>query len=432
MNRTITILGLALLTWSLAPLLGAQSCASGNPTTLGTVKVVNTTCSRGNRPPRTTCYNLTVACTGIPNIAVELRISEPEPTVNLRGTVVLGTGGGGTGFYANRNGGINLLTTLQKLGFRVVDRRWLGGGWFGSKTSVRKQSCRYATLLTWIHKNIHTRGAFCATGNSGGSAELCYALSSWGRGAILDVAVPTGGPPMARLDYLCIQSQAWTTKCRTLVPADRSECLKMQCNVGTHAVCTGCNSKPTAADLHADSILHPNAAVSYPRTRVHMVLGSRDCSSAAPNAMLFFNAVKTEKVMEFAPGTPHWTGGTAAGRDAIVRAILGGVACRPGSVMARAMPKVGGRFELDVHGQPSKSFLVCVSLKSSQVELPGLGWIFLGTPLFHLGSGTLGANGRGTFGVAVPNDSSLAGLEFFNQLAAGPCLTNLVQVKVLP
>lgn len=422
------VLGSTMLSLSLP----AQTCTSGPPTTLGSVTVQGTTCSKGNRPPNTSCFHVAVACSGIPTLQAELRVSEPEANRRLRGTVVLGTGGGGTEFYFDRPGGKELIQELQQLGFRVVDRRWYDAGWFGSQLSVRKQSCRYATLLTWIHNNVHTKGAFCASGNSGGSAELCYALSTWGRGDILDVAVPTGGPPMARLDYLCLPSQAWTNQCRSLVPAGRNECLKIDCNVGTHLVCVGCGSNATAADLQEDSILHSKATLSYPRTRLHMVLGGRDCSSAFPNALLFYNAVTSEKVLEFAPGTPHWTANTPQGREAILRAILGGIACRPGSFNVPALPTVSGTLVLDVHGPASRGFLVYVAVGTGRLELLGLGWVFLATPLYQVGGGTLDNAGRGRFSLKVPNNPSLAGLEFFHQLITGTCVTNLVHVKILP
>ena len=237
---------------------------------------------------------------------------------------------------------------------------------------------------------------------------------------------------MARLDYLGLQSQAWTNQCQSLVPQGRSECRKIACNVGSHAVCVGCGSNATAADLREDSILHSKATLGYPRTRLHIVLGARDCSSAFPNGLLFYQAVTSEKVLEFAPGTPHWTAGTPQGREAILRAILGGVACRPASFNVPALPKVQGTLVLDIHGPATNGFLVYVSAGSGRLELPGLDWVFLASPLFQLGGGTLDNSGRGRFSLKVPNNPSLAGLEFFHQLITGTCVTNLVHVKILP
>ena len=49
--------------------------------------------------------------------------------------------------------------------------------------------------------------AFCATGYSGGAAQVAYMLSHYGLGDILASVVPTGGPPMARMDRSCARDE---------------------------------------------------------------------------------------------------------------------------------------------------------------------------------------------------------------------------------
>lgn len=426
--------GVAIATFA-APASG-QACTAGPPTQLGTVNQLAGPCPSGVGPlARTTCTAVRVVCDGIPARVAELRIVEPAPTVSVRGTVVVGTGGGGIEFYTDSPGGTSLVQDLVSRGFRVVDRKW-NESWFGDPVGVRRQSCRYATLLTWIHANVHTTGLFCATGNSGGSAEIGYALTTWGRDALLDVAVPTGGPPMARLDWLCASpgSPAWPAQCATVMPAGVMECGAPACTLGEHPVCVSCSATPTLADLHADSILHPGATLDFPTTRVHSVIGAMDCTSAVPMAVLFFDAITSEKVLEFTPATPHATFAAQPGRDAIVRALLGGGACQSGSATTawQEWPQVGGSLDLDVRGPALAGFQVFLSLNTSLVEIPPVGWLFLGAPAFNMGGGTLDANGSGTLSILIPAIPQLAGLPLFDQALAGACLTNLTRVEILP
>ena len=412
----------------------AQSCAAGPPNQIGQVTVLQEPCQSGpGGPPGATCQVLRVECQGIPPIEVELRISEPPPDGPLRGTVVFGTGGGGVGFYGNQAGGTELVASVREAGFRVVERSWRTG-WFSDDFGVRKQSCRYATLLNWIHDNVHTDGAFCATGNSGGSGEICYSLTSWGTDAILDVAVPSGGPPMSRLDFLCGGSPQWQTLCPTVVPPNVMTCGQPACTTQpNNQVCTACSSTASLQELRQDSILHPNAVLDFPTTRVHSVIGTEDCGSAVPAGMLFFNAVTSEKIVEFAVGAPHFVPATPSGRQAILRALLQGAACTsgPATLAATAWPQVGGPFHHVVSGPPSGAFAVYYALDSGLVELPGLGWGFLHQPINLLGTGTLDGAGEGTLSVQVPNNPGLAGLDVFTQSVIAVCLSNLVHVQIL-
>lgn len=221
----------------------------------------------------TTCRKLQLTCDGLTPIQAEIRITKPAAGVSLRGAVVLGSGSGGGTFYAPVKEVQALVRNLADMGFQVVDRRWIGG-WTTNEGGLRKEACRYATLLTWVHDRLHTGGKFVATGNSGGSAEIGYALTSWGRGAILDLAIPTSGPPVARLDYACVKqaSPEWASLCSTIVPRGVMECTP-GCILGpSNGVCTQVMSQPTLEQFHADSVVNPDAVLTYPKTRVHFIL----------------------------------------------------------------------------------------------------------------------------------------------------------------
>ena len=159
---------------------------------LGIVSESSSACPAGPIA-NTVCRRFEVSCPDIKPIQVSVRITEPSTGIPFRGTVVMGSGGAGGGFYAGEEGGRILAKDVAAMGFRVVDRAW-AGGWPTAEGGLIKESCRYATLLTWVHDHLHKEGKFVATGNSGGSAEISYALTTWGRGDILDLAIPSSAP----------------------------------------------------------------------------------------------------------------------------------------------------------------------------------------------------------------------------------------------
>jgi hypothetical protein len=312
------------------PKMHAQDGNSG----LGTVKELPEACPAGPIA-NTTCRRLEVACPGLKPLSVQTRITEPPAGVALRGTVVLGSGSGGFGFYGGQEGGAVLIKDLAAIGFRCVDRAW-AGGWTTGEGGLKKEACRYATLLTWIHGHIHTKGKFIASGNSGGSAELGYAITSWGRAGILDVAVVTSGPPTARLDYTCAKqpSPEWAALCASIVPPGVMECAKAPgCTVPpTAGICTQFTEPPTPELLLNDSVANPKAVLNYPKTRMYFLYGARDCAEPVPAGLTWATKVTSQKTIRFVTKTPHPMFSTPEGREAIRQAIEEG-ASQPAAPM---------------------------------------------------------------------------------------------------
>jgi hypothetical protein len=302
-------------------LLSCMSAALPAAQNLGSVLESTGTCLAGPLV-NTTCKRLLVSCEGMKTIEAQIRITEAAEGTTPRGTVVLGSGGAGNVFYAAGTDGQALVRSLTAMGFRSVDRAWQGG-WTTHEGGLRKESCRYATLLTWVHNHLHTRGAFVATGNSGGSAEIGYALTTWQRGDILDLAVPTSGPPLARLDYACVKeaSAEWSVLCASLVPHGVMECTSA-CILGPqNDVCKQVTAEPTLDQLLSDSVVNPEAILLYPKTRVHFLFGAHDCGEPVPVGLTYATKISSEKEIEFVPGTPHALFSTAQGREAIRKAI---------------------------------------------------------------------------------------------------------------
>jgi hypothetical protein len=256
-------------------------------------------------------------------LRAEVRITEPAPGVAERGTVLLGRGAPGTAFYPASD---QLVPALAQLGFRVANRAWdWPDGWLTKEVGLRRQACRYATLLSWLHDNVYTVGALVAAGESLGAVEIAYALTSWGMGSILDLAVPISGPGLTRLDDVCPIRPApeWEARCHTIVPAGALNCPRgPECYVveNVDLWCYQCSSAPTPEDLRADSIANLDAVLDYPTTKVRFLFGENDCSVAVPGGLNWAASITSEKVIGFVPNTGHGFG-TPEGRVALLRVI---------------------------------------------------------------------------------------------------------------
>lgn len=306
------------------------------PDGLGSVDNVPGSCSNGSLP-RTSCRLLRVSCPDVADVQVEIRITDPPTGTSRIGTVVLGTGGGGTSYYEGDAVARAMMLDLSDAGYRLVQRQWIGGdGWITGPGGFPAVSCRYATLLQYIHDNIHQSSlteALCATGNSGGSSEIAYALARWGRGMILDAAVPTGGPPMGRLDHGCLDGAdaAWQAECATLVGTS-STCAPISCSYSAsaamlidsaygadHCATTDATFRPT---FLADSAAAPTNTFSYPATKLDFIYGADDCTEAVPLGLAFASQVTSPKTITFVPNTPHPVFSTPEGATAIYNAIV--------------------------------------------------------------------------------------------------------------
>jgi hypothetical protein len=236
--------------------------------------------------------------------------------------VLLLSGGTGVEFYSNLPGGPELIQELLDQGFRVVEFIWYGG-WVAPGPSFLEKAARPAELVRWVRDNVHTVGPFCAVGLSGGSNQLAYGLTAYDLESLLDVVVLTSGPGKSRHDYLCLTpSTQWAATCPSIVPAGVMECGQPLCMASNEQLCWITQVYPTVPELVADSILHPSADLDYPNTLLYMLLGTQDCGTAVPQALLFQNALLSPSVLQFV-STPHSFQSTQAGRDAVVQALTG-------------------------------------------------------------------------------------------------------------
>jgi hypothetical protein len=224
-----------------------------------------------------------------------------------KGTVILLTGGGGTGSYSGDfTYGQQIISQIVAAGFTAVELRWTGmGGWLSGPGGPRKLACRFATAAKWIYENVHVGGSanpFCATGNSGGSGAIAYALAHYGLGALFDMVEPTSGPPFGRIDHGCICDQPPVpTACGTMMP----ECYGgaaasiLDPAYGS-AICSSAgqtHDMTNAALFLMDSVVSPDATLSYPCTDVHNLYGGMDGTSAVPLGYDWISKVTSKKTV---------------------------------------------------------------------------------------------------------------------------------------
>jgi hypothetical protein len=228
-------------------------------------------------PPGAICTQLTVRCPGIEDLVVTMAVTTPLGGTGQ--TVVLLQGGGGTDFFSH----FGVANDLVGKGIRTVQFAWAAPWEISMANSMLAAACRPATLLRWAFANPHagSRAAgFCALGQSGGSAEVAYALAHYGLGDTLDFGMMTAGPPFGRIDYGCAQ-QSYTGPAITECPGAMTPIQNAPIAYGTAAAgplvnmaegTTTCGTGPASpADLArwaADSVVSPGASYDYPRTPV--------------------------------------------------------------------------------------------------------------------------------------------------------------------
>jgi len=256
------------------------------------------------------CYQVNLACPGVTNFNGYLKVTTPQ---NPAGTVILTTGGGGTNLYEHsyKYGNVT-VANLVKAGFTTVQVSWnepftetQPDGWQSGPGGIRALACRYATLAQWIHDNIHQGGSgapMCATGNSAGGEQIGLSLAHYGLGSIFAMVEPTSGPPFARQDYSCLCNQPTLpdpcgrnnlTQCVGLKNAVLYVDPAYPGHYCSEAVIHH-QSKHASEFLH-DSILSPDADLSYPGTYVHFLWGAQDFTSAPVMGQLYEKSITTQR-----------------------------------------------------------------------------------------------------------------------------------------
>ena len=161
--------------------------------------------------------------------------------------------------------------------------------------------------MRWIHETMATKSGdkpFCATGHSGGAAQLSYMLTHYGLEDIFDGAVPTGGPPMGRMDLSCDRDNpanaglAYPVWATNIIDAGFGYLPEGEINDFASFVDEG--SGPCArgdeqffADLRDASIASNQGDYFYPDTMIYFVFEGIDDTKAVAQGELFVEALKS-------------------------------------------------------------------------------------------------------------------------------------------
>jgi hypothetical protein len=311
---------------------GGGGSSSGNGTTwvplpLGTVTVLAPAYSCGTD---TFCYDIEVACPGILLPAkATLRVAS-DPLVASRGTILLTSGSQGKGFYGDEAAEApRIMADMHAAGFTTVELKWIDSWLVGSSPSEGQAllACRPATVARWVYDNLHAIGAgtaFCATGNSGGAAQIMYSVTHYGLDSLYSLVVPTGGPPMSRIDWGCLPgtgpdpdaeyepSGAGTIDLGYGFPEGAGPCSLMDPSYVT--IFQGASEAFGVHDYF------------FPNTLVWLVLGELDVGATAQATILLDRLTQEQSPLvqqSIAPNTPHNVPSTVAGANLVRDILLG-------------------------------------------------------------------------------------------------------------
>jgi hypothetical protein len=289
------------------------------------------------------CYQLAVSCPQVTDFSVYLKVN--NPTGAPVGTVLLGTGTGGSGLYDDPNAGgyqdgSNVVDMLLASGYNTVqvsfgapfDNGSTPRGWLTGPGGVRRLACRYATVADWVYHNpkiINTgvsaanSAPMCATGNSGGSAAIAYAVYEYGLDSEFKMIEPTSGPVMTRLDVGCSppnsnpslnactgiqQDMSYSTGGASGGDAAIIDEAYQAAGANTPTPCTdSINGTAAPAGLFlSDSILYQGAqTVTLPNLTIKQLFGDSDTSNAVPQGTFWNMHVSSPPALLCLPGVAH-------------------------------------------------------------------------------------------------------------------------------
>ena len=301
---------------------------------IGTVSGVTTLPSCSGSLQGATCFQMTVSCPGVADLTAYLKVNNPNALPV--GTVLFGVGTGGSGLYDDPNAGGFMMgeTTVQNIltvgNFNTVQVSFGApfnptppqpNGWLQGPGGVRRLACRYATLADWVYHNpktinpnpnntATTSAPMCATGNSGGSGAIAYAVYEYGLDSEFAMIEPTSGPPMARIDQgcspcnsnvqgpVCTDASSMNNANLCYEPADAAIIDEAYQSAGASSptLCTNAlnGNTPPSGLFQSDSIVYnpgTNNKISLPHTTVKQLFGDLDTSNAVPQGMVWGQSV---------------------------------------------------------------------------------------------------------------------------------------------
>jgi hypothetical protein len=251
-----------------------------------------------------------------------------------RGLVMFFTGKNGRAWWTDTRDRYNFAEQLRGLGFTIVQVRW-SDSWLvsapGEIAGIAHLACRPATVIKYVHKQYYVplglnpaRGeaGFAITGNSGGASQVAYSLSHYGLDRILDVVIPTGGPPHSALAKSCSKKVAdkkyWLTLSQRKFVDEGFGFFSGDgpCAAGDASYIPRWKKESTSKG---------GSDHYHPKTRIHFILGKKDhqMRNIARDYYLRLKHAKSPHVTwEVVSDTQHTVSDTQQGLTALMNAIL--------------------------------------------------------------------------------------------------------------
>ena len=342
MTRRRYLLGLVLASITVMTAGGLWSALqqAEGVTAAATALPLGSVTSVAARPPDcptgSSCEAFRVICPGVKEAHIAYTSTRPS-SGSPRGMVIFFSGNVGTTWWAAEPGSIDLMGRLRARGLVTVQVRW-ARGWSiaaaGEDAGTGHLACRPASMIRWLHDHRYAplgipagpigRCGFCVTGNSGGASQISYALSFYGLEVLLDGVFPTSGPPQAAQDKGCLRRPGETH----YHYGGKSIVIDQAHGFLAGGPCTNADAAFLARWL-AESVDTGGRDFVHPETRIHFIHSDVDIP-ALPHALDYIarlhNAGTPHLTEQVIPGMPHTIQTSAAGLDALFRAIIAGTA----------------------------------------------------------------------------------------------------------
>ncbi len=255
---------------------------------------------------------------------------------NPKGLIMLFKGGEGTTYWTQSQDAYQMAAGFREEGFSIVQVKWIDS-WLltspGIDAGIAHLAARPATVIKKVYEDVYLPlekmadakdfTGFCLTGNSGGASQISYALSHYGLDSLIDVAVPTGGPPHATLAKSMLQR-----------PGEKEYWYgeKRRAFIDKGFGYFNGNGPGVRFDTSfvdrwtAESVATGGNDYYHPDTRLHFIIGAddRDMYHVSTDYIYrLFEEGNPDITLEIVPGTPHNILRSEAGKAALTNAILG-------------------------------------------------------------------------------------------------------------
>jgi hypothetical protein len=259
-------------------------------------------------------------------------IADEKPAGQIRAVAMFFSGAGGSEWWSGTSPEVPaFFQSLLNDGFELVQVYWTQG-WLNAPAGVQSGqellASRPATVIKWVHDNMYAplgllpvvgQCGFCVTGNSNGSSQITYAISTYGIDNIVDAAIPTAGPTLAAISKGCLQEQGYAYNPGKLSEIDAAYGFSS----GT-GPCVAQDPSFTGTWI-ANSVETGGNKYNYPTTRIEIIVGGRDSLATRNRANDYFQVLGQAQqpmlTLQVVPDMLHAVQNSADGLSALFSAL---------------------------------------------------------------------------------------------------------------